>query len=122
MFREERLYDQILDTGRRLGKRLITVDQTLINLVLHQRIQPLRWKYNVRLGFDEPPYSGDGLAHFVGALKPWDPFARWLHGNASLWENWAQKAGEGMQSLGQKVSRGIKLGPVYARAWRARLA
>jgi len=59
-------------------------DQASLNVVLHKRFLPLRIRFNKRANPDrklQDKHVQDGILHFVGIPKPWDPGGRWLNRN-----------------------------------------
>jgi lipopolysaccharide biosynthesis glycosyltransferase len=59
-------------------------DQASLNVIFHKRFLPLRIRYNKRANPGrklEDKHVQDGILHFVGIPKPWDPGGRWLNRN-----------------------------------------
>jgi lipopolysaccharide biosynthesis glycosyltransferase len=79
----------------RLNGRLtnmLTCDP-LLNVIVDRRFRALPWRYNVRFGsaMNIDGFSGVGIVHFVGKLKPWSRFGRWRHNGYTLWRNWERQ-------------------------------
>ncbi|MEP3478671.1 MAG: glycosyltransferase family 8 protein [Fuerstiella sp.] len=91
-------------------------DQSAINFVLHNNIEPIDTKFNsvtnVRTNWPSlrKPNSGNGtLMHFVGGPKPWHFLCRWLHPMGPLWWSlFRQTAAAGLPV--SKVPRGRACG------------
>lgn len=59
-------------------------DQASLNVIFHKRFFPLRIRYNKRANPGkrlEEEHVQDGILHFVGIPKPWDPGGKWLNKN-----------------------------------------
>ena len=123
-FNTDEVYNRCMSAALRLGDDLINHEQTMLNVVLRGQIKALPWRYNVRLGPNAKAFTGGGIAHFVGALKPWDPLGRWLHDNSELWECWAEKAHEAPYRPLERYARfrrTSRLLPTYIKVVTAKL-
>lgn len=85
--------------ARQHGEAMRAADQTMLNAALRGDFCLLPWQWNVRLGRNEPPYAGPGIAHFVGRVKPWT-LAGLRHPNRPLWVQAARDARMGNMPMG----------------------
>lgn len=78
------------DIIKRGKYRLHTADQTLMNAVVQNQVYSLPKKYNIRpKNFRYPPEKidrHDGIYHFVGSPKPWDPLGKRIHPHYDYFE------------------------------------
>lgn len=89
MWNEKCILEQCIKLGEIYNERLLSADQTMLNLVLRGDFCELPAEFNVPRfpGSFDQDFSVPAIYHFVGAPKPWDPFASFLHGSYGQW--WA---------------------------------
>ena len=69
------------------GRTHFVHDQTILNGLYSRTFYGLPERFNTPVSADTPPLSlSDGIFHFVGSPKPWDPGGRFLHRNWRLWD------------------------------------
>jgi lipopolysaccharide biosynthesis glycosyltransferase len=69
-------------------------DQASLNVIFHKRFFPLRIRYNKRANPGqrlEDEHVQDGILHFVGIPKPWDPGGKWFNKNYPHYESHRQQ-------------------------------
>jgi lipopolysaccharide biosynthesis glycosyltransferase len=88
LWRETGLMEQSLEFGRIHASFLRSADQTILNALFSRKFHALPKRYNVPfLETDKPLALADGIYHFVGSPKPWDPLGRFFQNNWRLWES-----------------------------------
>jgi len=91
-------------------------DQSALNFVFRNRFKPLSRRLNLCVEpwncQTQPP---QGILHFIGSPKPFDPGARWLHTRRQEFEAWLRRtAARSRAPLHQRVFVGLR------RLWHTR--
>lgn len=117
-WRAENLLADCLDIGDRFGDRLISHDQTILNIVCFRRIAALPRALTSHLYPTTTPgitaYAEGRIQNFCGSPKPFDPLGNVLNEHYALFERWLGKtalAGWSPNSLEQfqHVKRNVRL-------------
>lgn len=91
-WRKENLTQQCLEFCQKHSKDLLNADQTVLNCVLHKKIQDLKECYNVACFPTSSVISKEQaecqITHFTGSPKPWDLFGSNLHNNYHLFDSY----------------------------------
>lgn len=78
---------QVLEFARDHPELLRSHDQTLLNIFFARSFYRMPEKFNQIVSTDtEPVQTVDGIYHFMGSPKPWDPFGFLLHSNWKIWK------------------------------------
>ncbi len=79
--------DQALEMARSYSDVLTSHDQSVLNGLFSRTFHGLPGSLNTFVVPTEEPFAlADGIYHFVGSPKPWDPLGRLSHGNWQLWQ------------------------------------
>jgi lipopolysaccharide biosynthesis glycosyltransferase len=88
MWREKNLIEQALEFGRAHAAALQSADQTILIALYSRTFLGLPAQFNLGIFAHQlPKEMKDGIYHFVGSPKPWDPLGRQVHGNWKLWNS-----------------------------------
>lgn len=60
-------------------------DQTILNAIFSRDFYGLPKQFNIGVAPYDAPALADGIYHFIGSPKPWDPFGSWLHRSWKIW-------------------------------------
>jgi lipopolysaccharide biosynthesis glycosyltransferase len=86
-WRESGMTAQVLEVARKNPTLLRTVDQTILNYFFSRTFCHLPARFNIQLTADARTIgAGEGIYHFVGSPKPWDPLGSLIHGNFRIWQ------------------------------------
>ena len=116
-WRAEHLLARCLEIGDRYGERLMSHDQTILNLACRGRIAPLPGALTSHL-YPTPtpgvPYAEGKIQNFCGSPKPFDPFGNVLNAHFPLFQRWLRRtalAGWSPNSVEQfhHVKRNVRL-------------
>ena len=73
-------------------------DQSALNIVLRNRFKRLSTSLNVCVEpWNEDSHPGARVLHFIGSPKPFDPGARWLHGQRRDFDVWLSRTAIGLK-------------------------
>jgi lipopolysaccharide biosynthesis glycosyltransferase len=86
-WREQRCGERCLAFCKQHPDKLVTADQTALNIVLSGQVAALPDRYNILLypHTDVGDLEPDGIYHFAGSPKPWDIGGRFLSTSYPLW-------------------------------------
>jgi lipopolysaccharide biosynthesis glycosyltransferase len=88
LWRKEDLTGRALTFARENAALLRSHDQTILNALFFKTFIHLPGRYNLILAPESRPLElADGIYHFMGSPKPWDPLGNLLHGNWRIWKN-----------------------------------
>ncbi len=85
-WRELKLGAQALEFGRKHDALLKSHDQTIMNALFARTFYHLPRKFNIILAPETRRVeAADGIYHFMGSPKPWDPCGTFFHRNCRMW-------------------------------------
>jgi lipopolysaccharide biosynthesis glycosyltransferase len=86
-WREQAISARLLDIARVSGERLAQHDQTVLNLFFNATFDPLPARFNIIALPTSvlPEAAPEGIIHFVGSPKPWDPFGKQFNRSAAVY-------------------------------------
>lgn len=86
LWRETGLSDRAPNMAKEYGPELTCYDQTVLVALFTRTFLRLPAKYNIGVDATRSPLAdADGIFHFLGSPKPWDPLGRFTHGNWRIW-------------------------------------
>ncbi len=92
VWRETGLMDKALEFGKAHTASLGSADQTILLALFSRHFYRLPKAANLQIAATtEPLVPADGIYHFVGSPKPWDPLGRLIHRNWPLWHATIQR-------------------------------
>jgi lipopolysaccharide biosynthesis glycosyltransferase len=95
-WRREQLTQECLQFADTHPDRLLSADQTVLNVVMAERCHHFDSRFNSFLWPSTraiPPDAWVGrVFHFVGAPKPWNYLGRFASGNYALWRHWVNRS------------------------------
>lgn len=116
-WRSEATLRRCLEFGDRHRKRLMSHDQTVLNLVCRGRIHPLPVALSANLyptSTMDLPQAGGKIQNFCGSPKPFDPLGNVLNAHYELFRKWLDQtalAGWSPNGLAQltRIRRNVRL-------------
>ena len=91
-------------------------DQSALNVVFRNRFKRLSTSLNVCVEpWNEDSHPGARVLHFIGSPKPFDPGARWLHGQRCKFDVWLSRT-----SIGRKKPPFLRFIRGAKRLWSTR--
>lgn len=86
-WREQSVSNRLLNIAREYGEHLAAQDQTVLNLFFSNSFDHLPARFNIiALPTNQPPEADpDGIIHFVGSPKPWDPLGTLFHRSCAVY-------------------------------------
>jgi lipopolysaccharide biosynthesis glycosyltransferase len=90
-WRREQVLDRCLELGDRFATRLRSHDQTLLNLVCHDRIAGIPLDLTSHLyptKSTDAGYPAESIRNFCGSPKPFDPLGNVLNEHYDLFNRW----------------------------------
>jgi len=86
-WRNTGLVEKALDMARTYSPILTSHDQSVLNGLFSRNFYRLPRNFNLVIAPQDGPFAEtDGIYHFVGSPKPWDPWGRFVHGNWRIWD------------------------------------
>jgi lipopolysaccharide biosynthesis glycosyltransferase len=114
-WRARGLVDACIKLGRDTNETRLGHDQSLLVALFAREFYHLPAKYNIGLQPSQRFTLEDGIYHFVGSPKPWDPFGRWFHKGWAEWEKVNLQTKFDWKSFLARHSK-----PYWKRAWNLR--
>ena len=91
-WKKSRVTERCLDLCEKYPEQMISADQSVLNAVMYGGFHELNSKYNYYCPAEEAVNSiEDGILHFIGSPKPWDPLAKYFHKNFSYYREYSEK-------------------------------
>jgi len=93
-WRRENILGRCLELGDRFAVRLRSHDQTLLNLVCHDRIAKIPLDLTSHLyptKSTDAGYPPESIRNFCGSPKPFDPFGNVLNEHYDLFKQWLSR-------------------------------
>lgn len=90
-WRREHVLDRCLEVGDRFSGRLTSHDQTLLNIVCHDRIAKIPLDLTSHLyptKSTDAGYPPESIRNFCGSPKPFDPLGNVLNEHYALFKQW----------------------------------
>jgi lipopolysaccharide biosynthesis glycosyltransferase len=88
LWRTGGLIEQTMAFGKKHSEFLRSADQTILNALFARSFCPLPAHLNIAVLPQEARLpDSNGIFHFVGSPKPWDPLGRFFHGNWQMWRD-----------------------------------
>lgn len=115
-WRCQRLTEHTLAFVSRHASTLRSHDQSALNFVFRDRFTTLPRQFNVCL----EPWSrhrlpDEGIVHFIGSPKPFDPGARWIHSHCAEFSSWLNQS-----TAARPTSTANRFVAGYRRLWHTR--
>jgi lipopolysaccharide biosynthesis glycosyltransferase len=90
-WREQNCFSRIMDFCNAHPDRLLSADQTALNVLFAKHCHRLDPAFNVKLStVVRTPVQEQGIYHFVGSPKPWDILGEFIHPYSSIWSEAAK--------------------------------
>jgi lipopolysaccharide biosynthesis glycosyltransferase len=88
LWRKTGLVERSIEFGRTHSAFLRAADQTILNGLFSRDFSSLPNQLNIGVyTYNEPFTIADGIYHFIGSPKPWDPLGRIFHRNWRIWHD-----------------------------------
>jgi lipopolysaccharide biosynthesis glycosyltransferase len=86
LWRKTGLVERSIDFGRAHSTFLRAADQTILTGLFSRDFSSLPNQLNIGVYVRKEPLAiADGIYHFIGSPKPWDPLGRIIHRNWRIW-------------------------------------
>ena len=86
VWRDQGLIERCLEFGKAHSSSLKSADQSILLSLFSRDFYRLPKQFNIMVGAGDKPFAiSEGIYHFVGSPKPWDPFGKLIHGNWQIW-------------------------------------
>jgi len=88
LWRKTGLVERAMEMARANSSILTSHDQSVLNGLFSRDFHGLAGQFNIEVTPEAGPLAvADGIYHFVGSPKPWDPCGRLFHGNWRIWND-----------------------------------
>ena len=93
-WRRENVSDRCLALAHKHKNHIKSHDQSVLNMVFHNRFRELPSFYNLHLypmSSEIDPLRKGAIFHFIGSPKPWDLGGEFVHRNYSIFSSYLQR-------------------------------
>jgi lipopolysaccharide biosynthesis glycosyltransferase len=88
LWRKTGLVEQSIEFGRTHATFLRAADQTILVALFSRNFSSLPNRLNIGVYANTKPFAtADGIYHFIGSPKPWDPLGKIFHRNWRIWQD-----------------------------------
>ena len=84
-WRSQGLVERCLEFARTHDTTQKGHDQTILNAIFSRDFHGLPKRFNIGVSPSDAPALADGIYHFVGSPKPWDPLGSLVHRSWRIW-------------------------------------